>query len=69
MPDVSITDEDRKKAQTCANCPVCRRARKNQRGFFYWFVKRVEGGICPACRAYEKVYERKAHEPEPEQAD
>jgi len=64
MPDITITDEDRKKAQMCVNCTVCRRARKDQRGFFYWFVKKLEGSVCPACKAYEKVYGRKAHEPE-----
>jgi hypothetical protein len=25
----------------------------------------IEGGMCPQCRAYEKVYGRKAHEPLP----
>jgi len=28
----------------------------------FWFVKMVEGRLCPQCRAYEKVYGRKAHE-------
>lgn len=65
MPDIAITDGDRKKAQMCVNCTVCRRARKDQRGFCFWFVKRLEGSICPACQAYEKVYGRKAHEPMP----
>jgi hypothetical protein len=44
---------------------VCRRAREKQRGLAYWFVKHVEGGFCPYCQAYEKVYGRKAHEPMP----
>ncbi|MHB0936460.1 MAG: hypothetical protein ACYDCO_09200 [Armatimonadota bacterium] len=64
MPDVTITDKDRKLAQMCVECPVCRKARKAQRGFFFWFVKRLEGSVCPACKAHEKVYGRKAHEPE-----
>ena len=34
-----------------------------QKGFAYWFVKKIEGGICPFCKAYEKVYGKKAHEP------
>jgi len=63
MSASSITDKDRELAQRCISCPVCTRARANQRGFFYWFVRLLEGGICPACKAYEKVYGRKAHEP------
>jgi hypothetical protein len=58
-----ITDKDRKMAEFCKNCPVCSRARKKQRGLAYFFVKRIEGNLCPACQAYEKVYGRKAHEP------
>jgi hypothetical protein len=48
-------------ARICANCPVCRRARHRQRGFAFWFVKRVEARLCPFCRAYERVYGRPAH--------
>ncbi len=58
-----ITDKDRNLAQKCIECPVCKRARKNQRGILFWFVKSVEGKVCPACLAYEKVYGKKAHEP------
>lgn len=58
----AITDRDRELAQKCVNCPVCTRARKKQRGFAFWFVKNVEGGVCPACKAYERVYGRKPHE-------
>ena len=54
---------DRMLAQVCVGCPVCRRARKKQAGAAYWLVRRVEGGVCPFCRAYERVYGRKAHEP------
>ncbi len=63
MKDKAITDEDREMARRCLACPVCRHARKKQRGLAFFFVKRIEGGICPNCRAYEKVYGRKAHEP------
>jgi len=63
MAAVEITEKDRKLAQQCANCPVCKRARKKQRGIAYWFVKYIENGRCPACTAYEKVNGRKAHEP------
>lgn len=58
-----ITDKDRERAKGCLNCPVCTRARKKQKGLAYWFVKVVERGLCPQCRAYEKVYGKKAHEP------
>lgn len=61
--EVVITDNDRQLAAQCASCPVCRRARNKQKGLAFWFVKNVEGGVCPACQAYEKVYGRKAHEP------
>lgn len=59
-----VSERDRKLAEQCVNCPVCKRARKNQRGLAYWFVRFLEGGVCPACRAYERVYGRKAHEGE-----
>ncbi len=58
-----VTEKDKEMAKKCLECPVCRRARTKQRGFAFWFVKVIEGGICPYCRAYERVYGRKAHEP------
>jgi len=63
MTQKTITDKDRKLAQMCLQCPLCRRARKKQKGLAFWFVKHLERGMCPSCRAYEKVYGRKAHEP------
>jgi hypothetical protein len=60
---MTITDKDRAMAQKCMECKVCRHARKTQRGFLFWFVKKIEGGHCPFCQAYEKVYGKKAHEP------
>jgi hypothetical protein len=62
---IVITDRDRAMAQVCVNCKVCRRARDRQKGFAFWLVRTVEGGVCPFCRAYERVYGRKAHEPVP----
>ena len=62
MASTSITEEDRKKAQRCVECAVCKKARATQRGFAFWFVKNIENGICPYCTAYEKVYGKKAHE-------
>ncbi len=61
--ETEITDKDRKLAKLCLKCPVCKHARKKQKGIIYRLVKHLEGGICPACKAYEKVYGRKAHEP------
>jgi hypothetical protein len=58
-----ITEKDREMAQRCVECPVCRGARWKQGGFAFWFVKSIEGSVCPYCKAYERVYGRKAHEP------
>ncbi|MBN1663900.1 MAG: hypothetical protein JW943_09895 [Deltaproteobacteria bacterium] len=63
MTDTQITEKDRAMAQKCVECPVCKKARRDQKGFAFWFVKTIEDGVCPNCRAYEKVYGRKAHEP------
>ena len=63
MNAANVTEKDRAMAKKCLECPVCRRARTRQRGFAFWFVKVIEGGICPYCKAYERVYGRKAHEP------
>ena len=62
--ETRITSRDRRMAERCRACPVCRQARVRQHGFAYWFVRHVEGGVCPYCKAYEKVYGKKAHEPE-----
>ena len=61
----NITEKTRAMAQRCVECPVCTRARVRQKGLAFFFVKRIEGGICPYCKAYETVYGRKAHEPVP----
>lgn len=58
-----ISEKDRKMAEKCLECGVCKQARQKQRGFAFWFVKKIEGGLCPYCKAYERVYGRKAHEP------
>jgi len=59
----TITERDRAMAQRCLECPVCGHARKTQKGLAFWLVRRVEGSLCPYCKAYERVYGRKAHEP------
>lgn len=66
MAETTVTEKDRAMAQKCLECPVCSHARKTQRGLAFLFVKFIEGGFCPYCKAYEKVYGRKAHEPLPE---
>ena len=58
-----ITNRERKMAQFCISCPVCHHARKTQQGTAFWFVKKIEGDLCPFCKAYERVYGRKAHQP------
>ncbi len=63
MNAANITEKDRELAQKCVECGVCVRARDTQKGFAFWFVKTIENNICPACKAYEKVYGKKAHEP------
>jgi len=66
MTVATITGKDRKMAQKCIECALCKTAREKQRGILFWFVKKIEGSVCPYCRAYERVYGRKAHEPIPE---
>jgi hypothetical protein len=56
---------DQMLAKVCTNCPVCRHARKNQRGLAYGLVKKIEGRICLFGRSYERVTGRKSHEPVP----
>ncbi len=69
MEPTAVTVRDRAMARRCVECPVCTRARRRQRGFAFWFVRRIEGSVCPYCRAYERVYGRKAHEPVPDDPD
>jgi ssDNA-binding Zn-finger/Zn-ribbon topoisomerase 1 len=63
MMTENIAEKDRLMAEACVRCPICRHARKKQKGPAYLFVRVIEGKLCPYCRAYEKVYGRKAHEP------
>ena len=67
MQAKTVTDRDRSMAQKCLECLACSRAREKQRGIVFWFVRAIEGNLCPYCKAYERVYGRKAHEPIPEQ--
>lgn len=59
---MEITERDRQMAARCETCPVCVKARRQQRGFAFWFVKHIEDRFCPFCQAYEKVHGKKAHE-------
>ena len=52
-------------ARCCEWCPVCRHARATQRGWCYDLVRKVERGLCPFGRAYERVHGRKPYEPMP----
>jgi hypothetical protein len=65
MTEQTITDEDRELAQKCVECQICENARVKQKGLAYLFVRLIEGSLCPACKAYERVYGCKAHEPLP----
>ena len=58
-----ITDRDRKMAKFCVSCTLCSYARKKQKGAAFWFVQKIEGKLCPFCKAYERVYGRRAHQP------
>jgi hypothetical protein len=53
---------DRVLAKVCLNCPVCRHARRSQRGVAFQVLQKIESRVCPFCRAYERVFGRKAHE-------
>jgi hypothetical protein len=61
-PTKKISEKDRKLAGVCRNCPVCNYARKTQKGLVFAFVRNVENRFCPFCKAYERVYGRKAHQ-------
>lgn len=63
MTKGDVTAKDREMAQRCLECQVCNSARTKQKGLAFWFVKTIEGSLCPYCKAYERVYGRKAHEP------
>lgn len=65
MNEDNITEKDKEMAKRCVECPLCCHARKKQKGIAFWFVKTIEGSLCPYCKAYERVYGRKAHEPIP----
>ena len=51
-----VTEKDKKMAERCLRCPVCRYARKKQKGLLFWLVEKIANKLCPFCKAYEKVY-------------
>ncbi|KQC11231.1 MAG: hypothetical protein APR62_10315 [Smithella sp. SDB] len=59
----NFSEMDRKLAAFCLVCPVCNHARKKQKGLAFMFVQSIEDSLCPFCRAYERVYGKKAHQP------
>jgi len=63
MNSSAITEKDKAMAKKCMECPVCKHARNKQKGFWFWFVTKIENRFCPYCIAYEKVYGKKAHAP------
>lgn len=65
--DRSISPLLRRMAAVCEACTLCKKARADQKGLAYWFVSKIESGLCPFCWAYGKVHGRKAHEPEPKE--
>ena len=56
---------DQALAKVCLKCPVCRRARARQRGAAFLLAQKIEGRVCPFCRAYARGSGRRAHEPSP----
>ena len=60
---LNITEKDRQMPEKFVECPMCSYARRKQKGLIFWILKRIESRICPYCKAYERVYGRKAHEP------
>jgi uncharacterized protein CbrC (UPF0167 family) len=63
-----VSSRDRALAAICVSCVMCRRARRKQAGLAFWLVRKVEGRICPFCRAYERVHGRKSHEAAPKRS-
>lgn len=65
-PDTSqFTPRTMKMAKLCdQTCTVCKKARKQESGFWRTFVK-LEAKLCPMCRAYTKVYGVPAYEKRP----
>jgi uncharacterized protein CbrC (UPF0167 family) len=62
MHNKSASKLDLALAAVCRTCPFCRQARCRQAGVSFWLVNQMESRLCPFCRAYERVYGRKAHE-------
>ena len=62
LPMTKPSPLDRALAKVCLNCPVCRHARRSQRGVALQVVQKIEGRVCPFCRGYARVFGRKAHE-------
>lgn len=60
MSNPAATSMDRTLARLCELCPVCRSARHSQKGLAFAIVKNVEEGICPFCKAYERVHGEKS---------
>jgi len=61
--EMAKVETSRRLALFCKEmCPVCRRARRKGRGLAHWFVKNIDRPLCPMCKAYERVYGKRAYE-------
>lgn len=59
----AFSDEDKRMAQKCIECPLCNYARRKQKGLVFKALLYIEAKRCPYGAAYAKVYKRKPHEP------
>ena len=59
----AVSEEDKRMAQKCVECPLCNYARRKQRGIVFRLLLSLENSLCPYGAAYSKVYSRKPHEP------
>ena len=62
-PPPAVSEEDKRMAQKCVECPLCNYARRKQRGIVFRILLGLENRLCPYGAAYAKVYNRKPHEP------
>ncbi len=63
MEKQQFSEKTLKLAEQCKNCKPCEKARHEGRGFTYWMLKLIGAELCPACRAYKKVYGKPAYMP------
>ena len=59
----AVSEEDKRMAQRCLECPLCNYARRKQKGLVFRLVQYLEKKRCPYGMAYTRVYKREPHEP------